>query len=202
MRNTAVVVDDHPMCRHATAMALQVADPDLMIIEAASLAEAREHAPSAALITLDLALPDATGVLSLPAFRQEYPTVPLLVISGATNPAIERQVAASGAQGYLSKGARISEMIEAMRSILSAGTWFSADVDLRDGDSEFGLVACLTSAQSRVLRAMEGGRLNKQVAYDLGLSEITVKAHVKAILKKLAVPNRTQAILMLRRVES
>ena len=202
MHRMAVVVDDHPMCRQATAMALQVADPDLQVVEVASLADARAYAPHAALMTLDLALPDNRGVLGLPALRGDYPNLPLLVISGASNPGIERQVAAAGAQGYLSKVARISEMVDAMRAVMASGTWFSADFASDATDSDFDRLSSLTTAQLRVLQAMDSGRLNKQIAHDLGLSEITVKAHVKAILKKLGVPNRTQAILLLRQIEA
>lgn len=204
MSGTAIIVDDHPMCRQATAMALSVAAPDLAVVEAASLAEASERAGEATLMTLDLALPDNRSVLGVPALLERFPSLKLLVISGALNPDIEHQVAATGAHGYLSKATPMSVMVEAMRAVIEGGTWFSAaviDAELSP-DSDFGRLSSLTNAQSRVLHAMESGRLNKQIAFDLGLSEITVKAHVKAILKKLAVPNRTQAILMLQRAQS
>lgn len=204
MSAIAIVVDDHPMCRQATALALGVAAPELTVVEAASLAEASAHAQEAALMTLDLALPDNRSVLGVPALLERFPGLRLLVISGALNPDIEQQVAASGAHGYLSKATPISVMVEAMRAVLAGETWFSfaADEVSVSPESDFGRLSSLTNAQSRVLNAMESGRLNKQIAFDLGLSEITVKAHVKAILKKLAVPNRTQAILMLQRAQS
>lgn len=204
MSGTAIIVDDHPMCRQATAMALSVAAPDLAVVEAASLAEASERAGEATLMTLDLALPDNRSVLGVPALLERFPSLKLLVISGALNPDIEHQVAATGAHGYLSKATPMSVMVEAMRAVIEGGTWFSAAVNDAglSPDSDFGRLSSLTNAQSRVLHAMESGRLNKQIAFDLGLSEITVKAHVKAILKKLAVPNRTQAILMLQRAQS
>ncbi len=204
MSAIAIVVDDHPMCRQATGMALGVAAPELTVVEAASLAEASARAGEAKLMTLDLALPDNRSVLGVPALLERFPGLKLLVISGALNPDIEQQVAATGADGYLSKATPISVMVEAMRAVISGGTWFSfepSDAALAP-ESEFARLSSLTTAQSRVLNAMESGRLNKQIAFDLGLSEITVKAHVKAILKKLAVPNRTQAILMLQRVQS
>lgn len=200
----AIVVDDHPMCRQATAMALGVAAPELTVVEAASLAEASEHAADATLMTLDLALPDNKSVLGVPALLKRFPHLRMLVISGALNPDVEQQVAATGAHGYLSKATPISVMVDAIRAVLAGEAWFSfpvADAAM-PADSDFARLSSLTGAQSRVLNAMESGRLNKQIAFDLGLSEITVKAHVKAILKKLAVPNRTQAILMLQRAQS
>ncbi len=193
------------MCRHATALALGVVDPAIQVIEAATLAEGRAAAPNAALMTLDLMLPDNRSVLGIPALLAEFPQLRLLVISGASNPGIERQVASIGAHGYLSKATSIVTMVEAMRTVLDGGRWFGADVDAAPASNEsddFRLLATLTPAQTRVLHAMESGRLNKQIAYDLGLSEITVKTHVKAILRKLGVANRTQAILMLRRTEA
>lgn len=204
MSRTAIVVDDHPMCRQATAMALGVADPAIRVVEAASLAEARAAAGDLALMTLDLGLPDNRSVLGVPALLEEFAGVPLLVISAAVNPGIARQVAATGAHGYLSKATPIAVMVQAMRAVLAGDRWFDPEVLAAPAgdDDEFGRLATLTPAQSRVLHAMESGRLNKQIAFDLGLSEITVKAHVKAILRKLAVPNRTQAILMLRRAEA
>ena len=200
----AIVVDDHPMCRQATAMALSVAAPDMTVVEAASLAEAGERAAEATLMTLDLALPDNRSVLGVPALLDRFPHLRLLVISGALNPDIEQQVAATGAHGYLSKATAISVMVEAMRAVIAGQPWFSFPVAdaVMPTDSDFSRLSSLTNAQSRVLHAMESGRLNKQIAFDLALSEITVKAHVKAILKKLAVPNRTQAILMLQRAQS
>lgn len=202
MPPTAVIVDDHPMCRQATAMAIAVADPSLAVAEASTLAEGRSLARAASLMTLDLSLPDNRSVLGLPAVRADFPHLKLLVISGAANPDVERQVAGAGAHGYLSKAATIPEMVAAIRSVLAGDRWFSAEAQDDTQGGEIGLLASLTPAQARVLRAMEGGRLNKQIAFDLGLSEITVKAHVKAILKKLGVPNRTQAILLLQRAEA
>lgn len=183
-------------------MAIAVADPSLAVAEASTLAEGRSLARAASLMTLDLSLPDNRSVLGLPAVRADFPHLKLLVISGAANPDVERQVAGAGAHGYLSKAAAIPEMVAAIRSVLAGDRWFSAEAQDDTQGGEIGLLASLTPAQARVLRAMEGGRLNKQIAFDLGLSEITVKAHVKAILKKLGVPNRTQAILLLQRAEA
>lgn len=200
MTRTAIIVDDHPMCRAAAGMALAAVDASLDVTEAASIAEARLRAHGATLMTLDLGLPDSRGVLGLAELRGAFPDVPILVISGAANPATEREVARLGATGFLSKAAPLATMVEAMRALLGGGGWFSADLDRSADNDDFTRLAGLTPGQRRVLDAMEGGRLNKQIAYDLGLSEITVKAHIKAILKKLGVANRTQAVLVLQRV--
>jgi len=202
MKRTAVIVDDHPMCRQATCMAIRLVDPDCDCIEAETLESARSAAGRASLMTLDLGLPDTRGTRGLAAIREEFPHLPMLVISGASHPAIESQVAALGADGFLPKSASVSDMVAAVRKVINRESWFSPDLAQADEDCAFTRLASLTPAQTRVLEAMESGRLNKQIAYDLGLSEITVKAHVKAILKKLGVPNRTQAVLMLREAEA
>lgn len=203
MHPIAIVVDDHPMCRQATAMAIAAADPALTVVEASTLADARARAADAVLMTLDLALPDNRSVLGLPALLADHPHLKLLVVSGATHPDVERQVAVVGAHGFLSKAASVATMVGAIRTVLDDGRWFADDVlDTPNGEGDFARLCSLTNAQSRVLRAMGSGRLNKQIAFDLSLSEITVKAHVKAILKKLGVPNRTQAILLLQRAEA
>ncbi|MDE0879977.1 MAG: response regulator transcription factor [Sphingomonas bacterium] len=199
---TAVIVDDHPMCRQATGMALRLVDSDICLVEADTLGRARDAASGAVMMTLDLGLPDSRGLRGLATMREEFPDLPMLVITGATHPAIEREVAAIGANGYLSKAASIGEMTAAIRCVIDRGYWFSDDMGEPDEDDAFSRLASLTPAQMRVLEAMEGGRLNKQIAHDLGLSVITIKAHVKAILRKLDVTNRTQAILMLREAES
>lgn len=201
MPRIAVIVDDHPMCRQATRMALQVAHPAFEVREANSLAEAYAMAADAELMTLDLALPDNRGALVLSALLDRHPHLRVLVISGASNPEVEQHVAQSGAHGFLSKAASITDMVAALRAVIDGGRWFSEEVDIA-AETEFSRLRTLTSAQARVLNAMAGGRLNKQIAHDLSLSEITIKAHVKAILKKLAMPNRTQAVLMLQRVQS
>lgn len=184
-------------------MAFMRADPAWTIVEASSIEEARKIAPAADMMTLDLGLPDCRGTQGLAALREEFPTLPMLVISGAAHPGVERQVAAIGAKGFLPKSATMGDMIAAIGSVIDNGTWFTGRFEEgADEDDAFARLASLTPAQRRVLDAMESGRLNKQIAYDLGLSEITVKVHVKAILKKLDVINRTQAILLLREVEA
>lgn len=183
-------------------MAIRLVDPHCLCIEADSLEAARNVAADASLMTLDLGLPDSRGTRGLAALREEFPELPMLVISGASHPAIERQVATLGANGFLPKSASITDMVSAVRTVMDRASWFSPDLPEDDDDSAFSRLASLTSAQMRVLEAMESGRLNKQIAHDLGLSEITVKAHVKAILKKLGVSNRTQAILLLREAEA
>lgn len=185
-------------------MATLAVAPDAQIDAVATLAEAGALTPGFDLVALDLALPDNRGALTLPAILADFPGARLLVITGATHPQVEEQVAATGAHGFLPKSATIPDMVEAIRTVLAGGKWFTdraTGATLADVP-DFARLSTLTPAQNRILHAMMDGKLNKQIAYDLGLSEITVKSHVKAILRKLGVSNRTQAILMLRNVEA
>ncbi len=184
-------------------MAVEVADPSAKSAFAGSLAEARPLLSGAGMLVLDLVLPDSRGTLAITELVAECPALNILVVTGSEQPHIERKVRLAGAKGFVSKAAPISEMIDAIGALIDGRTWFSAaSLEDTDGspDDNFSKLASLTGAQRRVLAAMGDGKLNKQIAYDLSLSEITVKAHVKAILRKLGALNRTQAILMLHDV--
>lgn len=198
----AIIADDHPMCREASRIALKAVVPDVEIVDAATLADVIPYAAMADLVVLDLALPDSRGLLSLLDVARAAPNTPILVVSGSEQPAIEAQMEIHGAAGFVSKMAPLTELIEAIRIVVDGGRWFSADLAV-PGLAEHSAirVATLSPAERRVLNAMRSGALNKQLAYDMSLSEITVKQHVKAILRKLDVVNRTQAVLALHAAE-
>ncbi|MCU6456142.1 response regulator transcription factor [Sphingomonas sp. A2-49] len=193
-----MVADDHPMCREAAKHALRIADPDLFLVEAATLRDTLDDRMPLDLVILDLRLPDSNGIGSLIDVMRARPGTSILVVSATEDADTERQVAALGGSGFVSKAAPITELVEAVRAILAGRRWFGpgATVQAPEGTDRASRLAALTAAESRVLRAMSDGRLNKQIAFDLGLSEITVKQHVKAILRKLDVFNRTQAVLL------
>ncbi|WP_141395791.1 response regulator transcription factor [Sphingomonas spermidinifaciens] len=198
MITRAIIADDHPMCREAARMALEIVAPDAEASQAATLREVLDDARPAGLVILDLGLADSRGIASLIEVARARPSTPILVVSGDERPDIEARAAASGAKGYVGKAAPLADLAAAIRIVLSGGTYFTPGLQLEPGaDSADARLASLSPAEARVLRAMRDGGLNKQIAYELGLSEITVKQHVKAILRKLAVVNRTQAVLLL-----
>jgi DNA-binding NarL/FixJ family response regulator len=201
MVQRALIADDHPMCREAARMALTFVAPDVEIVQAASLAEVLGDEGHADLVILDLGLPDSRGIASLVDVARARPTTPILIVSGAESPDVEARVAANGAAGFVSKAAPIEALVEAIRTVAEGGTSFSSDLQHAETEGLEARLALLTPAEARVLRAMRGGDLNKQIAYELNLSEITIKQHVKAILRKLQVVNRTQAILLLHDAE-
>ncbi len=157
---------------------------------------ARAAAAELALILLDLNMPGATGYSGVALLHAEAPDVPILVISSADLAAAGPQVARFGAIGMIGKDESLAA-IEAAIAAALAGERMPADADAGDGEVAH-RVASLTPTQLRVLLGVLAGRLNKQIAFDLGISEATVKTHMTAVLRKLDVGNRTQAALAAR----
>ncbi|MEZ0498190.1 LuxR C-terminal-related transcriptional regulator [Sphingomonas sp. IW22] len=196
----AIIADDHPMCREAARVALSLVAPDADVIQAGSLGEVLSETRSVDLVILDLGLPDSRGIASLIDVARDRPSTPILIVSGTDRPDAEARAAANGAAGFVSKAAPIDTLVSAIRTVADGGTHFTPGLEPAAPDGTEKRLSTLTPAEARVLRAMRNGDLNKQIAYELGLSEITIKQHVKAILRKLDVVNRTQAILMLHDV--
>jgi len=203
LAKTVLIADDHPLFRQALALALATAAPDAKVIEAGTLAAAARAAaetPDLALITLDLKMPGAVGYSGIALLHAERPTVPILVVSGADNANAADEARAFGAVGFLRKDADLPQIEAAIRTALGGAPAPVATPDTGANPVERvrGTVAGLTPTQLKVLLAVLAGKLNKQIAWDLGMSEATVKAHMTAIMRKLDVQNRTQAALAAR----
>ena len=201
---TVLIADDHPLFRQALALALGTAAPDARVIEAGTLAAAARVAaetPDLGLITLDLKMPGAVGYSGIALLHAERPTVPILVVSGADNANAADEARAFGAVGFLRKDADLPQIETAIRTALGrvpASDAIETSASQTAVERVRGTVAGLTPTQLKVLLAVLAGKLNKQIAYDLGMSEATVKAHMTAIMRKLDVQNRTQAALAAR----
>ena len=205
MPESIVIADDHPLFRQALALAVARVRPDARIIEAGTLASAARavsEADGLALIMLDLKMPGAVGYSGIALLHAERPDVPILVVSSAEGAAAAEEARAFGAVGFLHKDSDLSA-IEAAIGRALAGTVSPVRRPEPAGegatiDEIRGHVAGLTPTQLKVLIAVLGGQLNKQIAHGLGISEATVKAHMTAIMRKLDVRNRTQAALVAR----
>lgn len=205
MPESIVIADDHPLFRQALALAVARVRPDARIIEAGTLASAARavsEADGLALIMLDLKMPGAVGYSGIALLHAERPDVPILVVSSAEGAAAAEEARAFGAIGFLHKDSDLSA-IEAAIGRALAGTVSPVRRPEPAGegatiDEIRGHVAGLTPTQLKVLIAVLGGQLNKQIAHGLGISEATVKAHMTAIMRKLDVRNRTQAALVAR----
>jgi DNA-binding NarL/FixJ family response regulator len=196
MARTILIADDHPLFRQALAMAAGNVAKDARLVEGATLASALLEAQAAddlALILLDLKMPGADGFSGVALLHAEKPEVPILVVSSEAAAGTAQNALRFGAVGFIGKDSDLSVIEAAIADALS-GKRLAAPVDALL-DPVAAQIASLTPTQLKVMLGVMQGRLNKQIAFDLGLSEATIKAHMTSILKKLDVQNRTQAVL-------
>ena len=205
-----VIADDHPLFRGALREAVSGMLERVDIAEAGTfdqLVELLDRGGDIDLVLLDLTMPGTRGFSGLMYMRAQYPSVPVIVVSASDDPATIRRCMEFGASGFIPKTLGIEAMRAAMSRVLGGGVWSPPDVDLSTGsDAEtaelMARMATLTPQQVRVLMMLSEGLLNKQIAYQLGVSEATVKAHVSAILQKLGVESRTQAVIAAAKIEN
>lgn len=204
-----IIVDDHPLFRDALRQALSNSIRDLDICEAGSLdglSSALEGKMETDLVLLDLAMPGVKGFSGLMYLRAQYPEIPVVVVSANEDPAAIRWCLDFGASGFIPKSLPVETIRNAVRTVLEGDVWTPPDLDLvdaSDGETSDLVVrlATLTPQQVRVLMMLSEGLLNKQIAYKLNVSEATIKAHVSAILQKLGVDSRTQAVIAVNKIE-
>src|SRR5690242_17701909 len=205
-----VIADDHPLFRGALREAVVGLLEQVEITEAGTfdeLVDLLERGGEVDLVLLDLAMPGARGFSGLMYMRAQYPGVPVVVVSANDDPATIRRCMEFGSSGFIPKTLGVEAMRVAISRILKGGVWTPPDIDLATGsDAEaaelMSRMATLTPQQVRVLMMLSEGLLNKQIAYQLGVSEATVKAHVSAILQKLGVESRTQAVIAAAKIEA
>ena len=212
-----LVIDDHPLVQEGVAAALESLGHDVHVIAAADSAQGLTAAaanPDIDLVLLDLALPGMSGLGVITALHQRFPSLPVVVLSALEDPENVRQAISAGAMGFVPKSAQTRVLIEVLQQVLEGNVSVpshlhpsTAPVPPGAAPAPGGItqstepdVALLTLRQLEVLSRLCQGKTNKQVATELGLSEKTVKAHVTAIFKVLGVVNRTQAVLVARKV--
>jgi len=201
-----VIADDHPLVRAAVGHSLQDWVVGGALVEAPSfsaLAAVLEQQAELDLVLLDLNMPGAKGFSSLIYLRGERPELPVIVISSNDHPRTVAQARQFGAAGFVSKAAPVAEMQAAVQAVMDGGESFpEVHAERRSDDAELAArLAQLTPQQFRVLMCMADGLLNKQIAYELGLAENTVKVHISAILRKLGCHGRTQAAVLVKALE-
>ena len=207
MPTRILIADDHPLFRGALRLAVEGGVEAPRIVEAADLdsvlaAVAAGGEPD--LVLLDLAMPGASGFSGLMLLRAQFPGVPVIIVSGNAEPATVALAMDLGAAGFIPKTTDIATMQNAIRAVLDGGTWCPEGARSPGLDSGAAAMtarlARLTPQQLRVLMMLSDGLLNKQIAFKLDVSEATVKAHVSAILQKLDVDSRTQAVIAATRI--
>ncbi|MGA2191054.1 MAG: response regulator transcription factor [Steroidobacteraceae bacterium] len=210
MKYEVLIVDDHPLYRLALRGAVASACADSELFEADSVAalfDALDRHPRVDLLLLDLNLPDAYGFNALAHLRGSHPQLPVIVVSASDDPRTMRQAMTFGAQGFVSKSADAVTIGRSVQAVLRgdvvtpAGLRPEEEPGVDAGALEVAQrMAQLTPQQFRVFGMLCSGRLNKQIADDLKITEATVKAHMTVILRKLGVANRTQAVLLAGRL--
>ena len=204
-----MIADDHPLFRGAMREAVNGLPGRVECTEAGSfddVAALLDKGSEFDLVLLDLSMPGARGFSGLMYLRAQYPGVPVAVVSANDDPMAIRRCMEFGASGFIPKTLGVEGMRAAISRILGGGVFTPPDIDLTSGsDAEaaelMARMATLTPQQVRVLMMLSEGLLNKQIAYQLGVSEATVKAHVSAILQKLGVDSRTQAVIAVSKIE-
>ena len=204
-----LIADDHPLFREAITNVISDGFPGSEVMETADLDSAlalTQTHDDLDLILLDLNMPGMHGLNGLINLRNEAPTIPVVIVSAEQDKQIVLQAITYGAVGFITKSSPRAQMTEAIEQILNGNVYLPSDIirAQRPGTRRSmnnapsfppELLQALTRKQLLVLERMTKGESNKQIAYTLEIAETTVKAHVSAILRKLNVHNRVQAIL-------
>lgn len=204
---TIIIADDHPLFRNALFQSIHMAISGANLLEADSLEallKVLEKEPEPDLLLLDLKMPGSNGMSGLIHLRSQYPDLPIVVVSASEETSIVSQVKTHGAFGFIPKSSDMKSLIGALNQILAGDSYFPAGAIKNSAacDDLATKIAALTPQQYKVLGMLSDGLLNKQIAYDLEVSEATIKAHMTAIFRKLGVKNRTQAVILLQQTES
>lgn len=206
-----LIADDHPLFRSALQQALTMGlGAGVRLVEVASIAELEARLVEKTdwdLVLLDLNMPGAYGFSGLVLLRGQYPQIPVVMISAQEEAAVVVRSREFGASGFIPKSSSLEVIQQAVRQVLDGEVWWPPQSEeaislSAEAKAASAGLASLTPQQFRVLTMVCEGLLNKQIAYELSVSEATVKAHVTAIFRKLGVRTRTQAALLLQQLES
>lgn len=203
-----LIIDDHPLVRDGLRSVIAISFDNIEIFEAAGLEEAvatLEKQENFDLILLDLNIPDVRRLDGLKLLRDRFPILPVVMVSGAFDRSIVQEALAAGAAGFIPKSLKRSAIVEALHRVVSGEIYLPETMGegaapSAEEDDIARRIDSLTPQQKTVLGHLVNGRLNKQIAHDLNVSMTTIKAHVSAILQKLGVLSRTQAVIKANRV--
>ena len=201
----ALIVDDHPLFCDALSMTLKAFVGIAEIDTAERLEQALEKIGSGTkpdVIVLDLNLPDVNGMDGLVRLRNAAGDIPVIVVSSLAEPKVIGAALRAGASGFVPKHSQ-REVFRAAFAALGRGEVYTPEGYVPDESQQastqedaIARLALLTRQQAKILQLICEGKLNKQIAFDLSIAETTVKAHVTAIMRKLGVYSRTQAVLI------
>ncbi|KAB2941526.1 MAG: response regulator transcription factor [Hyphomicrobium sp.] len=203
-----LIVDDHPLFVEALEQVIQGTFPDATVAKATSIDTARAVLDKESrfdLVLLDLSMPGTRGLEGVIELRTRYPKLPIVVVSALEDPRIIHEVMQCGAAGFISKSTRGGDLGRALKQVMEGTVVLPKGYqppEVTSASSDLAArIATLTPQQVRVLHMLRQGLLNKQIAYDLGVGETTIKAHVSEILRKLKVASRTQAVIEAAKID-
>lgn len=202
-----LIADDHALFRDGLALRLEEIAPDAIISQASSYAQVFKILNAETdtdVLILDVEMPDMPWLESLKQIRQIAPKTKVIVVSASEDSRTVRTILATGVKGYIPKRSEIKVLNNALKLVIEGGSYVPPNLldnvspNTLSGRS-FG-VKTLTNRQSQVLDLIAQGKSNKQIAYDMGVSESTVKLHINALLRSLHVNNRTQAVITAQKI--
>lgn len=203
-----IIADDHPLFRQALLGTLKNKLSQTQWLEAQTIAELEQQLQAnndSDLLLLDLNIPGAHGFSTLIHVRNHFPQIPVVVVSAHEEHNTISKAMGYGAAGFVPKSTPVDDIFTAIVTVLSGEIWlpksFQGTSEKGDATDVAERVASLTQQQYRILLMFAQGLLNKQIAYDLNVSEATIKAHATAIFRKLDVRNRTQAVIAIAQLD-
>ena len=203
-----IIADDHPLFRHALLETLKAKMASTLWLEAETvetLNSALQDNSDADLLLLDLNIPGAHGFNTLIHVRQHFPQIPVVVVSGYDDADTINKAMSYGAAGFVPKSTPVETIFEAITQVYAGELWIPPNLDNNPKNPSKSdvaeRIASLTQQQYKILMMFAEGLLNKQIAYELNVSEATIKAHATAIFRKLNVRNRTQAVITLNELD-
>ncbi|NMH61105.1 response regulator transcription factor [Alteromonas ponticola] len=205
-----LIADDHPLFREAMMSALQPHFPDSTMYQAydlESMLTALQEHPSIELILLDLTMPGCAYFNGLITLREKYPKIPIAVISATEEVDVVALVMDLGANAYIPKSGSIAQVAEALSAVKEGEKWLPDSMDDEIQHADTSLIdilyrfRSLTGKQVEVLQHLHAGLMNRQIAEKMNVTEATVKAHISAVLRTLDIKTRTQAVLIMTKLQ-
>jgi DNA-binding NarL/FixJ family response regulator len=197
--------DDHPMFREGMRFFLKLLDPQAALLDAGNVQAALDKLAlewPVDLLVLDLQMPGMSELDGFFAIRRRYPSLPVVVVSGVNDPRMIRALLDGGARGYIPKLASSEQLMDGLRRVLRGEVYVPDTVFLPEPGvaSSPPEASTLTARHQQLLPLLAEGMPNKRIAEALGVTEGTVKQHLKELFKRLQVRNRTQAVREARRL--
>lgn len=204
-----LIADDHALFRDELSAQLEKINPDFIILQASNYNQAQkfiENDNKIEMVIMDLDMPDTNWEEALKELKAKIPEAKLVVVSAGEDAGAIRKSLELGVNGFISKRSEQEVLLKALQLVLEGGTYLPPSVLQASGSAIVqdrrctGTAKTLTNRQNQVLNLVAQGLSNKQIAYEMGVSEATVKLHINALLRSVGATNRTQAVIMAQKM--